>query len=221
MQNNNRYCQKTFENIPADKQKKVIDTAKNHFARYGFDGTNTNKVAQDAGISVGSLYKYFATKEDLFLRVVHEGSLLLEQALSKIGEPGDILEFFEGVLRAARDFALEYPEYNRIYLDLTTRSQTHMSEKVCNKIEDITAKKYKELMERSKERGVIRQDVSVNEAAFCLDNLVIMLQFSFASPYYKERMRTFLGQDEDLRGDRVIKRLVDFAGKGLRAEEKR
>lgn len=217
MQNNIKYYKKTFENIPLRKQRKVLDAATAHFARYGFDGTNINRVAEDAGISVGSLYKYFASKEDLFLSVINEGYLLLEQELSKIGEQEDILVFFEELLKAAREFAIHYPKYNQIYLNLTTQSLAHISEKVCNKIEYITAEKYKELVRVSKEKGRIRADVAVSEAAFCLDNLVIMLQFSFASQYYRERMRTFLGQDADLTGGQVIKELVDFASKGLGA----
>ena len=215
MQNNIKYYKKTFENIPLDKQRKVIDVATAHFAKYGFDGSNINKVAEDAGISVGALYKYFASKEDLFLAVINEGSLLLERELSEIGEPEDILIFFREVLRAARNFALNYPEYNQIYLNLTNQSLAHLSEKVCNKIEYITAEKYKELIRASIEKGCIRETVPPEEVAFCLDNLVIMLQFSFASQYYRERMRTFLGHDADLTDDRVIERLVDFARSGL------
>lgn len=39
--------------------------------RYGVEGTTTRKIADTAGIGVGSLYEYFANKEEVF-NAVHE-----------------------------------------------------------------------------------------------------------------------------------------------------
>lgn len=210
-----KYHKKTFENISVDKQKKVIETAVKHFAMFGFDATNINNIASDVGISVGSLYNYFASKEDLFLGVVNEGSLLLEKELSKIKEDENILIFFKEILRLSKDFALNYPEFNQIYLNLTTQNLSHLSDKLCNKIEYITAEKYKKLIKISKEKGYISADLPENEIAFCLDNLVMMLQFSFASNYYLERMRTFLGGNVDITDDSIIESIVSFVVKSL------
>lgn len=210
-----KYHKKTFENISVDKQKKVIETAVKHFAMYGYDATNINNIASDVGISIGSLYNYFASKEDLFLGVVNEGSLLLEKELSKIDETENILIFFEKILRLSKEFALNYPEFNQIYLNLTTQNLSHLSDKLCNKIEHITAEKYKNLINISKEKGYIRTEMSENEIAFCLDNLVMMLQFSFASNYYLERMRTFLGDNVDIKDDSIIESIVSFAVNSL------
>ncbi|AUM14604.1 TetR/AcrR family transcriptional regulator [Ketobacter alkanivorans] len=39
--------------------------------RYGAEGTTTRKIADTAGISVGSLYEYFANKEEVFDAIHH------------------------------------------------------------------------------------------------------------------------------------------------------
>ena len=55
----------------------------------GFDKASTNRIAEVAGVSVGSLYKYFPTKEALVLAVVAGvlddlDSLPLEQAVQRL-----------------------------------------------------------------------------------------------------------------------------------------
>ncbi len=39
--------------------------------RHGFHGTTTNRIAEIAGVSIGTLYHYFPTKESLVQAVVH------------------------------------------------------------------------------------------------------------------------------------------------------
>lgn len=45
----------------------VLEAAAQLFAEHGYDGTTTNLVAERAGVSVGSLYQYFAGKDALLL----------------------------------------------------------------------------------------------------------------------------------------------------------
>jgi TetR/AcrR family transcriptional regulator, mexJK operon transcriptional repressor len=54
----------------ADKREEVLDIASENFLSKGFDGTSINVMARDAGISKESIYRYFGSKEDLFLAVV-------------------------------------------------------------------------------------------------------------------------------------------------------
>lgn len=51
--------------------KKLLDTAARILVRDGYAGINTNAIAKAAGISVGSLYQYFPSK-DALVAAVHE-----------------------------------------------------------------------------------------------------------------------------------------------------
>jgi TetR/AcrR family transcriptional repressor of mexJK operon len=53
-----------------DKREEVLDIASENFLSKGFDGTSINVMAREAGISKESIYRYFGSKEDLFLAVV-------------------------------------------------------------------------------------------------------------------------------------------------------
>jgi len=52
-------------------------TAAGLFARSGFDETNTNMIAREAGISVGSIYTYFKDKWEIFLVILEEHSKMV------------------------------------------------------------------------------------------------------------------------------------------------
>ncbi len=51
-------------------REKIVTAAERLFYEAGFSGTSTRAIAQDAGISVSNLYKYFADKEAIFAAVV-------------------------------------------------------------------------------------------------------------------------------------------------------
>lgn len=60
------------------------------FVERGFANTRLEDVAARAGVSKGTLYLYFANKQDLFKAVVREG------LASPIGEVRDIIDHYEG-----------------------------------------------------------------------------------------------------------------------------
>lgn len=51
------------------KRLKIVEAAAARFARFGYEATAMDDVAQAAGVSKGSLYDYFEDKEDLFYAV--------------------------------------------------------------------------------------------------------------------------------------------------------
>ena len=64
----------------AKRQKKpprretIIEAASALFARNGYDGTSMRDIAAESGILAGSLYYYFASKEEMFA-AVHEQAI--------------------------------------------------------------------------------------------------------------------------------------------------
>lgn len=55
--------------MPAGK-KKVLTTALRLFANNGFHATTTAKIAKQAGVSEGTIYKYFSSKDDLLAKLL-------------------------------------------------------------------------------------------------------------------------------------------------------
>jgi len=61
-----------------DIEPRVIVAARERFLVDGVDGASLRKIAQQAGTSIGMIYYYFPTKDDLFFAVVEDvyGDLL-------------------------------------------------------------------------------------------------------------------------------------------------
>lgn len=52
------------------RRELLIRAALEHFSRDGYDGATTKAIAESTGVTEGALFRYFATKHDLFLAVV-------------------------------------------------------------------------------------------------------------------------------------------------------
>ena len=56
----------------SDIEPRVIQAARARFLSDGVDGASLRQIARDAGTSIGMIYYYFPTKDDLFLAVIEE-----------------------------------------------------------------------------------------------------------------------------------------------------
>jgi AcrR family transcriptional regulator len=52
------------------KRKQILDGARRIFMKLGFDAASMNDVTREAGVSKGTLYVYFANKEELFAAMI-------------------------------------------------------------------------------------------------------------------------------------------------------
>ncbi|MBG0763851.1 MAG: helix-turn-helix transcriptional regulator [Tissierellales bacterium] len=56
-----------LSNIDEKKKIKIINSAMEEFSKNSYDKASTNRIVEKAGISKGSLFKYFESKKKLFL----------------------------------------------------------------------------------------------------------------------------------------------------------
>lgn len=81
-----------------DKKVALYKAAYEIFSKYGYKNTNIAQISQQAGISVGSFYKYYDSKEDIFVRIyIDENEGMRKKALEEISWQKDPLEVMENV----------------------------------------------------------------------------------------------------------------------------
>ena len=59
--------------MPRDKtqsHERIIEAARKEFMEFGFNDASLRRIAAEAGIQVGGLYKHFGSKEDMFASLV-------------------------------------------------------------------------------------------------------------------------------------------------------
>ncbi|HXQ47271.1 MAG TPA: TetR/AcrR family transcriptional regulator [Caulobacteraceae bacterium] len=58
--------------VDSDKRRQIIEGARAVFLAQGFDAASMGEIARTAGVSKGTLYVYFDSKEALFQAIAHE-----------------------------------------------------------------------------------------------------------------------------------------------------
>ena len=104
-----------FLNLTADEQNKIFDAALDEFAGKDFDSASLNSIITKAGISKGSMYHYFACKEDLYFYIINQimktKEKFLSHALTASEKPLAEMNFFENLefqMLASVDFAAQH-----------------------------------------------------------------------------------------------------------------
>ena len=206
----------TFERISPQKRRRVLDCAKRAFARRGYSGANVNVVAKEAGISVGSLYQYFQTKENLFLTLIEESHATLSAVVDDIFSrvPG-FFQRVEALLRAAVEWSQKDPDLLNLYIACTTEELAPLAAKLSGRIESVAALRYSQMVVEAKKRGELDAGLPEAMTAFCLDNLFLIVQFSFGSEYYRERLGLFLGEKAAHDAETVVQGVMGFIRRAL------
>ncbi len=200
-----------FLRIPEEKRNRIYDAAINEFAVFGYVNANTNKIARNAGISVGSLFQYFENKEDLFLTTVKYCAAILKEALEQImQDEEDILLKVEKLLRTIQKHSRGNMNMIRLYNEMATQSNSRMIYEAVGELESITARLYSSLIERAQQENEVQTDCDPKMFAFLLDNLFMMFQFSYSCDYYRERFKLYVGEDIFDRDEFVIEQSLKF-----------
>lgn len=81
------FINQVFKNLEPDKQRTILDAAFEEFASHGYAKASTNRIIKKAGISKGTLFYYFNSKEELYHDLIYYGvDFIMKEYLLKIDE---------------------------------------------------------------------------------------------------------------------------------------
>jgi TetR/AcrR family transcriptional regulator len=201
----------TFDRIPPEKRALIIETAICEFANKGFDNANINVIAENAGVSVGSMYKYFDSKESLFLTAIQHGLETLEAAMrDALDSPDDLLVKTEKIVRLIQKHSRENRDLIRLYNEIASESNSELVRKLSRQLEEISSDAYTRLIRRAQEEGEVRADLDPRLYAWFVDSLFMALQFSYSCEYYQERFKIYAGDDIFDRDEWVVRQFLGF-----------
>ncbi|WP_338131388.1 TetR/AcrR family transcriptional regulator [Cohnella rhizosphaerae] len=87
----------TTDRKSTDRRKQVLETAARSFAAFGYKATTMDQVAKAAGVGKGTIYTFFANKEELFEQIVRELIAELKAVAERTLDPA--LPFADNLLR--------------------------------------------------------------------------------------------------------------------------
>ncbi len=204
-------CKPAFNNLPSEKRERILRIAQQEFANNGFENTSIQQIAKKSDISVGAVYKYFENKEMLFTYIVQSGLSLLEETLLELAPAEeDILLKAEKIIRSLLKFSRKEPELIKLYCSLTTSGNSEFLNGLSQRIEAVSASIYTQTIAIAQETGEVRKDVNPAFFAYLLDNVFMMLQFSTACPYYRERFFIYTGKQAEESDELIVEQTLLF-----------
>ena len=80
------YHTNIFDNIPEEKRERILQAAANILGRDGTSRARMDDIARAAGISHGSLFSYFPTKDELVRGVIEQAKTMQRSRFDASGD---------------------------------------------------------------------------------------------------------------------------------------
>ncbi|MFC5531111.1 TetR/AcrR family transcriptional regulator [Cohnella yongneupensis] len=101
--------------MSVDRRKLIVDAASQSFALYGYKATTMDQVAKLANVGKGTIYTFFATKEELFDEIMN--TLIRDMKLVADEAYDASLPFFDNLSRILYRL-LDYREKHQLALKI-------------------------------------------------------------------------------------------------------
>lgn len=101
-----------------EKKNRIIAAARRLFIKKGYFGTNTAEIAQEAGISTGSVYAYFEDKKDILLAGLQFfGNQITEQICEEINRHSENNDIINTAKQSIKVLVKSHEGQSKIYHD--------------------------------------------------------------------------------------------------------
>jgi len=98
-----------------ERKRQILDAARSLLFSEGLQATSVNKIAKSAELGVGTIYFYFASKEEIFAALQEEGIDLLHNKIKKRLER---VKRSEDRLKTIARIYIDFSRENKDYFDI-------------------------------------------------------------------------------------------------------
>jgi TetR/AcrR family transcriptional regulator, repressor of fatR-cypB operon len=115
----------------ADRRREILDAALELFVERGFHGTAVPEIAQRAGVGLGTIYRYFESKDQLVNELYRAWKAQLGEAIAQASLQGTPRQQFHAIWERMLAFVHDHPKgfefvelhHHAPYLDDESRAQ--------------------------------------------------------------------------------------------------
>ncbi len=127
-----------------DKKQRILDSALKLFAQEGYSAVSTNRIAQDASVSEGLIFKHFDNKEGLLLALKEKAELRIHEIYAYLSEKKNPIHVIESFIDIP--FTIDPSEYDfwRLQFMLKWDNRYYMPDKMDN-IKNLLTESFHEL----------------------------------------------------------------------------
>ena len=200
-----------FEQLPAEKQSRIVDASISEFAEKDYETASMNKVVNQAGISKGSLFNYFKTKSSLYFHIYQLAIREVKAYLRKVRDETASLSFdvrLSKIVNSGVQFITEHPRLAQIYFRLVYSGDSPNREKIVNELQSMSEDYLGNIVQDAMDRGELNQSLNKGQAVFFLDAVLNR----FLKDYH-EALET--GNKDQFDREKWVKGITTFFRKGL------
>ncbi len=204
-----------FEQLADLKQKSIIDASVYEFADKGFKNASVNKIVEKAGISKGSLFNYFKSKNLLFDHIYNIALREVKSYLAKVRDESENDDFFtrlSKIINSGIAFINKHPRLARIYFRLLNSDDSPHGKAIIQNLHSEAIRYLTDFVEIGIERNELRSELNPATVAFLMEStLNRILQVHY--------LEIFNAKSEISKNDKNwINEIVDTLKTGLSAE---
>ncbi len=155
------------ERESARHRQEMLDAAEAAFSEYGFEKARMEDIAQRAEFAVGTLYRFFASKDQLYLELLREKADIMEKRLGEAINAGKTpLEKVRNIFFTRLDLFWDHKAFFRLMVQ-ETEGSLHKP-RLCG--DENLAARYQRFLEQLKDyfEAGIREGEFRDVSAHCL-----------------------------------------------------
>lgn len=154
--------------ISNEKRNRIIQASLDEFNEFGYTNASTNRIVKKLEISKGSLFKYFATKKDLYVYLAkYATDKLLNSIDGKEIDKKTWREVMIAYAGAEFDFLIEFPREYKFFFNLVQEIE---KESMADIKHDITIKSHEYYLKIIKSTGldITSDNILINHIGYVL-----------------------------------------------------
>lgn len=210
---------RTFRRLDPDRQMAVLNAILTEAAAQGPSEINIRRVAERAGVAVGSLYQYFGSRARL---LDFATELVVESVIGDFKTYRPMLAALplREALKAYLLGGLEWTQVQAGAMHFFARAAYQgdpgLQQSVVRPVADEMRGVVEEILNQAHARGEIRSDVDLPAAARVLHALTIAISDPLLLPFLNVYFQIV---DDDLTFERVLEAMVDLVVNGVGARD--
>lgn len=150
------------ERNKAQKRRRILDAATDLFTEKGFETSTTAEISTAAGVGTGTLYLYFASKEDLLVEVFREQTGAAWERGFALVDPADpLIDQLLVVFGHVAEYHLEDPNLSRAIFREMMFATGSVRESCGEFVRDIVGR-IEALLEEARRAGLVADMVDLS-----------------------------------------------------------
>ncbi|GAB2720234.1 TetR/AcrR family transcriptional regulator [Paenibacillus thermoaerophilus] len=139
-----------------DRKQEILKAAAHSFANYGYKATTVDRVSKIAKVGKGTIYTFFADKEELFGEIVQQVILEMKEIAERAIKPDrTFFENLHDVLLQVLDYRNKHELFIKLNLEIREFG-TPAAQAAMNRVEDAIVGFIRKQVEAALERGELK-----------------------------------------------------------------